>query len=357
MAAESGRADPSVADLLFEEGYRFDFFQAVRVLERLFPHRAAVGGDARPEDEVVHFRAHPSLAFPASAIHGVAEAPDGDRPADMTVAFMGLTGPLGVLPRHYTELLLERARHKDSTLPNFLALFDHRLISLFYRAWEKYRAPIGYEHARSRKEGLDAFSGDVFGLIGMLTPGLLGRFHSLADESLLYYAGLLAQRPRSATALQALLEDYFGVPVRITQFEGQWLFLSEENRTRLGRSDGANNALGRTAVLGARVWDQQAKFRVRLGPLDLRQFLDLLPSGTAFRPLAELARFFAGQELDFDVQLVLKAAQVPRCRLGDTSAEGPRLGWSTWLKTAEFTADAEDTMLAGPVTRIGAIPG
>lgn len=356
MAAESGRADASVTDALFEEGYRFDFFQAVRVLERLYRHRAAVGRGARPGDEVVRFQTRPSLAFPASAIHEVKQPAEAGRPAEMTVAFMGLAGPLGVLPRHYTELILERARQKDSTFRDFLTLFDHRLISLFYRAWEKYRAPIGYEHARARGEGLDPVSTYLFDLVGMGTTGLRGRFQALADESLLYYTGLLGQRPHCATGLQGILQDYFGVPVQIWQFKGKWLTLSEESQSRLGRGEEGGSAVG-SAVLGRRVWDQQAGFRVRVGPLDIAQFHDFLPSGTAFAPLVELARFFVGQELDFDVQLVLKAAEVPRCRLGDTGARGPRLGWSTWLKTTEFTADADDTMLTGRLTRLGAIPG
>lgn len=356
MAAESGRADPSVADTLLEEGYRFDFFQAVRVLERMYRHRAPVGRGARPSDEVARFQTLTTLAFPPSAIHEVTEPPEPGRPVTMTVAFMGLTGPLGVLPRHYTELILTRARQKDATFRDFLTLFDHRLISLFYRAWEKYRVPIGYERARTSGETLDPASTYVFDLIGMGTPGLRGRFRALADESLLYYAGLLGQRPHSATGLQGILQDYFGVPVQVSQFTGQWLTLPEESRSRLGRRADGASTVG-SAVLGARVWDQQAGFRLRIGPLDFERFEDFLPSGTAFAPLAELARFFVGQELDFNVQLVLRKEQVPRCPLGDTGPHGPRLGWSTWLKTAAFSADAQDTMLTGRTTRLGAIPG
>src|SRR5437867_3374332 len=278
MAAESGRADASLADTLFDEGYRFDFFQAVRVLERLYRHRAAVGRSARPGDEVVRFQTHPSLGFPPSAIHELKEGTAPGRPAEMTVAFMGLTGPLGVLPHHYTELILERARQKDSTLRDFLTLFDHRLLSLFYRAWEKYRAPIGYERARTRGEDLDAVRTCLFDLVGMGTLGLRGRFQALADETLLYYAGLLGQRPHSATSLQGILHDYFGVPVQVSQFRGRWLTLSEDSKSRLGRAENGGSTVG-GAVLGGRVWDQQAAFRLRIGPLDFAQFHDFLPSG------------------------------------------------------------------------------
>ena len=132
----------------------------------------------------------------------------------------------------------------------------------------------------------------------------------------------------------------------MTQFVGQWLSLSEANRSRLGLREG-NNALGVNAVAGSRAWDQQAKFRLRLGPLTYGEFCRFLPSGEAFERLVGLTRFYAGQEWDFDVQLILKAAAVPACCLGETGAQAPRLGWSTWLKSKEFCRDAEEAVLAG----------
>jgi type VI secretion system protein ImpH len=268
---------------------------------------------------------------------------------------MGLTGPSGVLPRHYTELLLERVRQKDHVLRQFFDLFNHRFISLFYRAWEKYRFPIAYERTVGSGKGFDAFTLCLFDLMGMGTQGLRGRL-LIEDDTLLFYAGLVAQHPRSAGALEGLLSDYFGVPVRPVQFAGQWLSLLEEDRSRIGAGQ-ANNAIGVNAVLGSRVWDQQAKFALRVGPLSYGAFCGFLPSGDAFRPLVQFARFFVGQEFDFDVRLVLKAPEVPGCRVGAPDERAPRLGWSTWLKTREFTRDADDAVLAGRLTQIGALPG
>jgi type VI secretion system protein ImpH len=355
MATESRRTDPSVEDLLLTEGYRFDFFQAVRVLERLYPDRQPVGRNALPTDEVVRFHAHNTLSFPPSSIHQIMPAEGEDAPVQMTVAFMGLTGPLGVLPRHYTELLIERIRHKDYALRDFFDLVNHRLISLFYRAWEKYRFAVAYEQAADKDAGYDPFSLHLFDLIGMGTEGLRGRL-AVGDEVLLFYAGLLAQHPRASGTLAGLLQDYFAVSVSVVQFVGQWLFLVPEQCTRLGTGD-ASHALGAGAIAGNYVWDQQAKFTVRLGPLGLAAFCQLLPSGSDFRPCVQLARFVAGQEYDFDIQLVLRAAEVPCCQLGDTGEHAARLGWSTWLKTAEFTHDADDTVLSGDLTQIGALPG
>ncbi len=322
---------------LLDDGYRFEFFQAVRLLQRMSPSLQPVGASGPPVAEIVRFRTLPSLGFPPSQIHEVRDGVRPDAPPEMTVAFFGLTGPLGLLPHPYTELLLDRVRHQDSTLWDFLDLFNHRLISLFYRAWEKYRFPISYE--RNRK---DPFTEYLFDLIGMGTAGLKGRT-SVPDQGLLLFAGLIAQKPHSASASESILRGYFGVEVAIEQYRGQWIALDEEYRTRLGA---ANSALGVDVVCGERVWNVQSNFRVRLGPLRFQQYMSFLPSGPSFRPLGDLTRFLAGQELDFDVQPVLKAAEVPPCRLGSDVEVPPMLGWTTWLKTRDLAEDASQVVLS-----------
>jgi type VI secretion system protein ImpH len=350
MASESGRPDPSLKDVLFEEPFRFDFFQAVRLLELAYPERKPVGRSTRPREEAVRFRSHVSLSFPPSAIQDLEQPREDDGPARMTAAFMGLAGPLGVLPLHYTELLIERARRHDYALRDFFDLFNHRLISLFHRAWEKYRFPVAFERAIKPASGYDPFSLHLFDFIGMGTGGLRERLE-LGDEPLLFYAGLLGQHPHSASALGNVLNDYFALPVAVAQFVGQWLEITEENRTRVGK---ANHALGFSAVAGSRIWDQQAKFKLRVGPLSFAEFNRLLPGGDRHRPFVQFTRYIAGQEFDFDIQLILKAAEVPWCRLSDPRA---RLGFSTWLKTAEFKRDADQVVFSGGLTRLGSLPG
>ena len=263
---------------------------------------------------------------------------------------MALAGPTGPMPRHYTVLILERQRHKDFGLRDFLDIFNHRLLSLFYRAWQKYRFQIDYEReARAGRPASDAFSQHLFDLIGMGNAGLRGRLE-FGDQCLPFYAGLLAKRPHSAAALAGVLSDWFGVKTEVIQFVGQWLEITEQNRTRLGE---ANHGLG-MAVAGKRIWDQQAKFKLRVGPLSWQEFSRFLPDGKAFRPMVEMTRYFVGQEFDFDLQLVLRADQVPSVRLGDKHA---RLGYSAWLKTHPFTCDADQVLFSGGLTSLGAMPG
>jgi type VI secretion system protein ImpH len=337
MATESRRTEPPLEQELFDEPYRFGFFQAVRLLERLDAERKPVGRDGDAAREAVRFRTWQTLSFPSSEIHDLARTgtEEDRKPPEMTVAFMGLTGPLGVLPHHYTELLMERLRHKDTSLWAFLDIFNHRMISLFYRVWEKHRFPIAYERG-----SFDQFTGYLFDVIGMGTGGLRGRL-SFKDQALLLYGGLIAQRPHSASAIEAILSNYFDVPARAVQFAGQWLELGD-SVTLLGS---ANSELGITTIAGARVWDSQSKFRIKIGPVSLQKFKAFVPVGSAFRPVTDMLRLVTGLELDFDLQLVVTARDVPACALGAGPEDGPRLGWTSWLKTREFTQDDEQVVL------------
>ena len=323
---------------LFDYPYEFDFFQAVRLLHLILNDRPGIGRIAKPNEEPVRFKARQSLEFPASSIHSLSV--EGDPPL-MTVAFLGLTGVQGALPHHYTEHILARAQAKDFAMAEFFDLFNHRLVSLFYRAWEKHRFPVRFQLAAAKQQ-IDEFSQYLFDWIGVGTEGLRGRM-AVRDQALLRYSGLLGQKPASAVSLTAILHDYFGVAVEIEEFVGAWYKLSEEDQCDLAGFE-LNNRLGEGAIAGDAVWDPQARFRVRLGPLKLVEFLEFLPDGKAVEELRDLVRFYVGPVLQFDLQLVLKAEEVPWCRLGDESPEGPRLGWCGWLKTGEFGQDAREAV-------------
>ncbi|MER3430666.1 MAG: type VI secretion system baseplate subunit TssG [Blastocatellia bacterium] len=337
----------SVKERLFDEPYRFEFFQAVRLLENIFPERKPVGGDALPADEVVRFRSFVSLEFPPSEIrdirqvadnlanHAFSENLDSQKRIEMLICVIGMVGISGVLPTHYTELVLDRIKHRDTALWTFLDIFTHRAASLFYRAWAKYRFPIGYER------GEDEFTGYLFDFAGLGTKGLRGRL-AVDDETLLPYVGLIAQRPHSTNSVTNIIADYFGVPVKIEQFAGQWLELEPSDQTFVGRQ---NSRLGVNTIAGTRIWDQQSKFRIRLGPLEFRKFQAFLPNGSAYRPLKSIVSFMTGMELDFDFRLVLEKRQVPSTILTTRALRRPMLGWTSFLKTQPKTADDDQLIL------------
>jgi type VI secretion system protein ImpH len=345
----------STSDALLHEPYRFDFFQAVRLLETAARERsehdrrhpsAPVGGDAAPGREHVRFRALPSQAFAPAPVSRVAESADRG-PAEAVVTFFGMTGPQGALPAQYTSQVLRRLRDKDRSLRDFLDLFNHRALSLFVRAWEKYRLPFAYERA-ARAGGTDPVSRVVYCLTGHGTDGLRGR-QEVPDEAFLFYAGHFAHRPRSAAALEAVLADYFGLPVEVQQASGQWLTLDDADRSRLpdGDGPGLNCELGVSLVVGERVWDVQSKFRLRVGPLTYAQFRRFMPDGDGLRALVQLTRSFVGPDVDFDMVPLLRPTEAPACVLGGDGPDGPRLGWNTWLHEVDATGPLADAVFTG----------
>ena len=329
----SDLASDSVREFLEAEPYRFAFFQAVRLLQHLAPERTAVGGYGMPGDESVRFRVHTSTTFPASEIQAL-EFREG-RPPQMTVNFMGLTGPTGVLPLQYTEFVRDRLRTRDTTLRDFLDIFNHRLISLFYLAWEKYRLPVAFE----RED--DPFRSRLLSFLGLGMAALQNR-QEIPDATLPFEGGLLSMHTHPATALENALRDYFEVPVEIEQFVGAWYPVEHEAQCELG-DEGASSCLGRGVVVGDEIWDGQARIRIRLGPLTLAQYEQFVPGGSAYGQLRAWAVFFTGLECDVEVRLILRRQDVPACELTGEESQGPRLGWTTWMKSQPFARDPDET--------------
>ena len=374
MASQRRPAAPAVIQQLFADPQRFDFFQAVRLLERnaqqpdaaaarpgYWVPRPARGPQRRARQELVRFRARQSLEFPVSEIESLvrpaspaaegdqaaASSPAGQPPAaqpEMLVNFMGLTGPAGVLPRHYSQLILDREREGAEALVNFLDGFNHRLISLFYRAWEKYRAAINIEQSRyaGSPADLDLFSFAMFSLVGLGTGGQRGRL-VIDDDYFLYYAGCFSQRPPNPLCLQRMLQELLKTKIFVQQLFGQWLQLSPDEQTRMtvgGEAPTLRVQLGRGAVAGERVWDLQSKFRIRIGPVDYAFFRRMMPSTDRLLSLCQFVRSYVGPELDFDVQLLLRGPEAPWCALDGNA----RLGWNTWVRVNAFQRDLDDVV-------------
>ncbi len=349
MVPPSRRSGASLIEALWSDPERFDFAPAVRLLERAAetgeggrdPGRARVGLDNDPAAEAVRLRAALELVFPEAEI---ADLEDAEGRAELAVNLMGLNGPSGVLPGFYSQLVLDAERDKNRAMRNFLDLFNHRALSFFVRATEKYSLPLAWQQSGGR--GTDAVSAALLALVG-LRQDAMRRRQAVADETLVFYGGHYAHRPRSAGPLAQLLSEYFEGPATISQFQGRWARLPPQEQSRLGPAgQGAFQQLGVDSVAGSKVYDVQGAFRVGLGPLDYQQFLGFLPDGERMRALQDLTRAYVGPALSFDVQLTLKAEEIPPLAL--TAETRPRLGWNTWLPTGAPREDAADAIFEAP---------
>ncbi|MFP5230383.1 MAG: type VI secretion system baseplate subunit TssG [Acidobacteriota bacterium] len=341
MATQSGiqAADlkfQALRSLLEEEPYCIQFFQAVRLLERLYPERNPVGLFVTPSSEVVRFRPVPTFSFPPSEIAGYRSSEDG--PAELRVNFMGLSASVGALPDPYTQFLLERARAKDNGPGEFFDIFNHRIISLFYRGWQKYRFYIGYERTGA---GDDVVSEKLLDLVGLGTRGLTGRM-DIADEACLYYASLLSQRRPTAQGLKQLLEDYFEIPVIVDQFTGTWNRLPADNLSFLRESGAFCERLGMGTIVGDEVFDQHGTITIRLGPMNFARYQEFLPGAPASVELHAWLRLYTNREFDFIVQLVLQREETPPTQLGAGGDEAARLGLVSWIRNRPLERDPDE---------------
>jgi type VI secretion system protein ImpH len=323
-------------EMLERDPYSVRFFQAVRLLERLYPDRRPVGLFVSPGSEVVRFSSVPTFAFPASELQGLEKGKDGQM--KMSVNFMGLSAAVGSLPHVYTDFLLDRAKLKDRGPGDFFDLFNHRIVSLFYRAWQKYRFYIAYERTGA---GDDVISTRLLDLIGLGTKGLQRRM-DISDNACLYYTGLLSQRRPTAQGLKQLLEDYFEVPVEVLQFTGTWNRLPPENQSFLREAGMFCERLGMGTIVGDEVWDQHGTITIRLGPMKFSRYCQFLPGAEAHRDLRSWLRFYASREFDFIVQLVLEREETPGMELGVLGPQSSRLGLVSWIKNRPLNRDPDE---------------
>lgn len=300
--------------------YAFDFYQALRLMECQYAHSPRLGTSRRPSDDPVRLCQEASLAFESASLTRFAPGSE-DRPHRLWARWLGLLGPNGPLPLHLTEYIQQCKRdYKDDTVAAFLDLFHHRMLSFFYRAWANSEPCVSFDRPET-----DRFADYVSAIMGLGMESLRKR-DEIADETKLYYSGRLAAQTRSPEGLLTILSDYFEVGTEIQEFVPEWIPLPRQQQCRLG-TDRTNAILGESLLLGSRVWGSQHKFRIVMGPMDLDAYVRLLPSGDQIRRLTALVRNYVGDELAWDLNLVLSEAAVPAMRLNGES----RLGWTSWL--------------------------
>lgn len=321
---ESGRgggASASVRKRLLQNAHRYSFYEAVRMLHGLHRDAPRLGRQGPAERERIRVRPLLSMTFPPADIASVEERelPDGSTRYQLDVTFMGLYGAATPLPVFYTEDLI-RMEDDESLLRGFLDLFHHRLFSLLFRTWEKYRHTVQYDSS-----GKDYYSRRLLTMIGAALDHLPGD-ESLRPGRLLAYAGLLTQQPRSAESLRALLQDHFPeAPVEIEQCRGRWCNIGAAEQNRLGQ---ANCTLGSDFTTGTSVYDRAGNFGVDIGPMRLADYMAMTPDSDNMSQFRELVDMYNSDCLDYEVTLTLKGEEIPRAQL---SSDHTRLGWSSWL--------------------------
>jgi type VI secretion system protein ImpH len=298
------------------EPWRFDFFAVLRRLERSYPEKPRIGDSTARREEYVALGQDPYMDFPASNLSAF-ERSTGGR-FRVLVKFLGLLGPQGALPLATTEEAYLWNLMRDDAFPRFLDILNHRFLQLFFRAWADAR-PV----AQHDRPGADRFVAYVGSMIGVGTQPYRD-LDSVPDEAKLAFSGLMAPQAKSASRLRNLVSGLFGVAVEIDEFVGSRLALEERDRTRMGRR---NCRLGDGVLLGASVYSVGDKFRVRIFVKSMDEYVAYLPTGGRCEPLADLVFFYAGDQLDWEVELAIPAGAVEPVRLSRFG----QLGYTSWM--------------------------
>jgi len=305
-------------------------------------------------------RFEPSTAFRvaqhAAGDHLTVSSPVGVSPAPLAVSdfkrkgatgsvkasMAGLLGPLGAMPPSYNELVIREQRNRAHGLSSFFDLFTSRLAELFVDASEKYRLARRLRWSPDRNG--NAFIKTLFSLAGFGTARLKEKVRP-DDELILRFSGFFAARTRNAVNLQAMLQEFSGLPVAIELFKGRWLTIPESERSRMGQPQGVQ--LGINSTAGAAIHDFGGSFRVIVGPVDYEDYRSLSPGSANIDALFDLTRLYVDPSLDFDIQVVLKKEHIPFCQLGE-NGDPPRLGWNSWARIAAADRDSGDAIIAEP---------
>jgi type VI secretion system protein ImpH len=318
-----------------EAARRHGFAALMLLVERLRAADPDPGGAAAPHEEPVRFRHDPALGFATAdvaQVRYVTLPPDPHELArrtvlEITTTFLGLTGTVSPLPGYVAEDVAQEVAQAQEERPRqreFLDLFHHRILSLFRRAAAAHDPSAGY-----RTDQSDAWSRRILALAGKDAAG--GELPAdVPAWFLLRCAPLLAERQVTAAALEAALEDDLrdalgDARVELEQLVGTWVPLAPEDRTRLGV---AAAELGRSAVLGARVFDRAGKFRVVIGPLDRAGYGRFADGALAARA-SRIVCALAGRALEHEVVLRLAPEAAPPPSL--SAAGAFRVGRNAWL--------------------------
>lgn len=268
-----------------------------------------LGSTASPADDPVRFRPWPGMGFPVSELRAIEQDDDHpDNPPTVRTTFMGLYGVDSPLPTGYLDDIAQRREGHDA-LAHFLDIFNHRVMTQFYRIWRKYSYPATFEPG-----GTDATSQCLLGLMGMGIPGT-GKHIATPVSRFLALLGIMRQPGRTAEGVQALVRQLTQhtravvtahCPRRVSV--AQPAVLSCKTPARLD---------GRT-LMGSTAVDMNSQLLIALHTDDGQDAQRWLPGGELFADLQVMLRVYLGWRYRARITLTVPARLLPPAQLGDS---------------------------------------
>ncbi|EIC9814501.1 type VI secretion system baseplate subunit TssG [Vibrio alginolyticus] len=317
------------AEQFYRELKQHPLFEAIHLIEHeVLQAEAQIGTDALPKHEKLNLKVNPSLGFENAQLCELKNIDDSK--LEIETNLIGLTGEQGVLPQHYSELALHRQKEGDTAMVDFYDIFNHRLLSLYYRCWQLSQLTVqSRAHAQGARSPLESCK-----------SALTGKGSSLSR----HYGGVFASPVRSKGGLKSILECLSGCQVKVHEFQGQWLHLTKEEQTRLASRtmpEGQFAQLGVGASLGSKAWNINAGTTIEFLPKDKQLVSKLLPNQPNIAIIKNAAYELIGKHKQLKWQLTTKHSLLPQACL---SKQQGQLGIGSVLKKHERTKDRTITI-------------
>lgn len=347
--------EPLVASLL-ARAPTMSFMQLCRLLELRAPGDPGLGTRDSLEGDPLRFRARPRVGFPAGEIASVEFDDGGDTfgaavPPTVRTTFLGLYGVDAAMPSHLIDDIVLREEGHEA-VEAFLDQFNHRFVTLLYRAWKKYRYPIGFQPG-----GTDAHSRSLLCLAGF-GWGEKPERAGLPDARVLALLGLLIQRTRTPEGLAGVVALAApGVEVRVDEFyptlkrAGKPRPLTSVGKVDKTPETDTRRGLGGGYVLGTCLSYRSRAARVTLRPANPGQAHALLPGAPLHGELMAFLRLYVGTRADVFLRMEVSSRLAPVPQIRSTPAvAAPRLAWTAILPSSE------ERLIVVPLGRYEAFP-
>ena len=344
MASSFGRQTNAITEEMSHPPQQHEFFQLIRLLKK-----RACAKNVQPS---IRLKSNTLLKYPATAVDGTSKIQSKENAnkhgIEVINNFIGLTGQSGVLPKHLTIAVLEQISNKDFSLNDFFEIFNQRILTLFHTTCESGKIHLEYESSPSIDSSMKALNL----LLGLASSHTNANTVAMQKDTLLFYSGLFAKAARPAGSLAAILEDHFNLPVKISNYTGEWLEVQKHEQTNLTTRGASRkyNELGISTMLGQKVWLAQNRFTICIGPIHYDEYQGLLPNKEMQAEIRNIIGHYISHEFSFSIRVLVEPRSVPTRALKHNRKQASQLGWNAWLTSPSLPVIDKDIIL--PSTQI-----
>lgn len=284
-----------------------NFYRFCQLIEQIYADEPILGKHETPLADPLRFAPSIDMSFPASELKYIERSPYVNRPTTVSTRFLGLYGVDAVLPLGLLKNIICREENYQ-VMTDFLDIFNHRIITQFYRIWLKYHYPASFLSGAR-----DPISQCLLGLTGLGIEGTSKQIGAPLSR-FLALLGLMSQKTRTAEGIVGLVQVLINdAKVVVSEFYPVWQ--SIDFPVMLGVKGQQRATLDGGAILGSRFRECNQTVHIAITPQHEYQIVDLLPGGQLYCDLLALLRAYLGYQVDAKMTLYIQRQFLPRSQL------------------------------------------